>query len=215
MAVRRRDLEDADTPPRHAGKTAKKIAEATKKGVLVQLEKKSRKPLRSGQRHRTRTKKIRPVTSYAEAAEVEARANKIIGTDSWRLHRLAPEKILYLFSTAERINGCLEGIISASRYPRKFRYKTTLRYEFLVVVAKPRWDRATDTDKTRLTYHALRHLGHNSGGARRVEGHDIEGFISEVEFFGLRSPEIKRIAEQLDLFQHRPFKAGESNGKEE
>lgn len=155
--------------------------------------------LRPGQRHRTRAKKRKAQTSYTEAPELENRADKILGADVWRLRSLVSEKILYLFSSAERITGCMDGIISASRYPRKLRYKTTLRYEFLILVAKPRWERASDFDKTRIAYHGLRHLGIDTEGRQHMDPHDIEGFISEVEFFGLRSPEIKKIAEQLKL----------------
>ena len=211
MAVR--ELTSDDKPPRHVGRTAKKVAAAAKGGTLHQLNAKDRKPLRPGQRHRGRAKKARVFTTYSEAPEVEARADKILGAEVWRLRSLVSEKILYLFSSAERINGCMDGIISASRYPKKFRYKTALRYEFLVLVARPRWERATDEDRTRITYHALRHFGMDVNGRQRMDPHDIVGFVSEVEFFGLRSPEIKRIAEQLDLFQHRPLKASEKTAQ--
>lgn len=165
-------------------------------------ELKDTKPLRPGQRHRgRRTRKIKAVTSYSEAPELENRADKIIGADVWRLRSLAQEKILYLRSSAERISGCMDGIVRAGRYPRLFRYKPGLKFEFLIVVAGPRWDRATDEDKTRIAYHALRHCGMDVNGRQRTEPHDHEGFYSEVEFFGVRSPEVKKITEQLELFE--------------
>jgi hypothetical protein len=200
----------AKAPP-HIGKTARKLADAAKKGTLVELNKKDRKPLRPGQRHKARKpRKVRVSTTYSEAQEVEVRADKIMGADNWRLRRLASEKILFLYSSAERITGCMDGIVSAGRYPRKFQYKPALRYEWLILVARPRWDRATDEDRTRIAYHGLRHLGMDTADRRRTEPHDFEGFINEVEFFGLRSPDVKRIAEQLQLdlnIRPRPVEA--------
>jgi hypothetical protein len=179
------------SPNRHAGDNGNGKAE------LGQL-----KPLRPGQRHRGRkARKVKVVTSFTEAPEVENRADKIIGADVWRLRSLAQEKILYLYSSAERISGCMDGIVRAGRYPRIFRYKPALKYEFLILVAKPRWDRATDEDKTRIAYHALRHCGLDVNGRQRTEPHDHEGFYSEVEFFGVRSPEVRKITEQLELFE--------------
>src|SRR5207244_11299212 len=101
------------------------------------------KPLRPGQRHRTRARKPRIVTTFTEAGELQERADKIIGQDVWRLRSLAQAKVLYLFTSAERISGCLEGVVRAGRYPRMFRYKAALKYEFLVLVAQPRWARAS------------------------------------------------------------------------
>lgn len=186
--------------PRHIGKSARKVKRAADKGEVVQFG--DRKPLRPGQRHRTRAKKARIVTTFSEAGELQERADKIIGQDVWRLRSLAQAKTLYLFTSAERISGCLDGTVRAGRYPRMFRYKSQLKYEFLILVAKPRWDRATDEEKTRITYHSLRHLGSDSAGRWRTEPHEIAGFYSEVEFFGLRAPEIKKISEQLALFGH-------------
>lgn len=200
----------AKAPP-HVGRTVRKVAAAAKSGTLHQLNKKA---LRPGQRVRgKRAKKVRVRTyPYSEAPDLEARADKIMGAENFRLRRLASEKVLYLRSNAERVSGCMDGIVKAGRYPRKLQYKPALRYEWLIEVAGPRWDRATDEDKTRIAYHALRHLGMHTGGQRYTEPHDFEGFINEVEFFGLRSPDVKRIAEQLQLdlnIRPRP------NGKEE
>ncbi|HEV8656928.1 MAG TPA: putative metallopeptidase [Candidatus Limnocylindria bacterium] len=196
--------------PPHVGRTVKKVADAAKGGTLHQLNKKDKRPLRPGQRHKQRAKKVRVSTTYSEALEVEVRADKIMGADNWRLRRLQSEKILFLFSSAERITGCMDGTVRAGRYPRKFQYKPALKYEWLVEVARPRWDRATDEDKTRIAYHGLRHLGMDTANRRRTEPHDFEGFINEVEFFGLRSPDVKRIAEQLQLdLNIRPRPASE------
>jgi Putative phage metallopeptidase len=209
MAVR--ELEP-DKPPRHVGGAAKKIGDAARKGKLVDLNK---KPLRPGQRHRTRTRKPRVVTTFSEATDVQARADRIIGADVWRLRALAQARILYLFTSTERVSGCMGGVVRASRYPRIMRWKTALKYEFLVLVARPVWDgRTTDEEKTQLVYHALRHLGSDTAGRWKVEAHDHTGFYSEVEFFGTRSPEVKRIAEQLDLFGYRTAQKTD-NGKEE
>lgn len=198
----------AKSPP-HVGKALRKITRAAKAGKLVELNKKDRRPLRPGQRTRTRTRKPRIVTTYSEAPDLQNRADKIIGAGAFRMRALAQAKILYLFTSAERVTGCLDGTVRAGRYPRLFRYKPALKYEFLALVSKPRWERGSDEDRTRITYHALRHMGSDTAGRWRTDPHDIEGFYTEVELFGLRTPEVKRIAEQLDLFQHRPMKADE------
>lgn len=181
--------------PRHIGKTAKKVGEAAKKGEIVQFG----KPLRPGQRHRTRAKKARIVTTFVEAEEVAARANKMIGADAFRLRGIQHAKILFLFTSAERITGCMGGRIRVARFPRTFRYKSQLKFDFYVLIPRPQWDRAEDDEKSRVLYHGLREMGSDTAGRWHIEPHDIEGFISEVEFFGLRSPEIRRIAEQLQL----------------
>lgn len=213
MAVRKQDVHS----PRHAGKTARKIADAAQRGELVDLNAKDarRKPLRSGQREKVKKARKSTAPTFTEAEELQGRADKIMGQDVWRLRALVQAKVLYLFSTADRITGCLDGTLKAGRYPRMFRYKPALRYDFLVLVSRPRWDRASDEEKTQIAYHGLRHLGSDTAGRWRTEGHDHEGFYSEVEFFGVRSPEVKKIAEQLDLFQHRALKSNEKNGKED
>ncbi len=66
---------------------------------------KARKALRSGQRARVRARKARAVTTFTEAADVEARANKILGQDVWRLRGIVSAKILYLFTSAEKVTG--------------------------------------------------------------------------------------------------------------
>ena len=179
---------------------AKRAEKAAREGV----EKTKRKPLRPGQRHRTRSRKPRIVTTFSEAPDVQARADKIIGSDAWRLRGLANARILFLFTSAEKISGCMQGQIRASRYPRIMRWKTALKFEFLVLVTKPTWEgRLSDEEKTQLVYHGLRHLGSDTAGRWRMEEHDFEGFLNEVEFFGLRSRDAKRIAEQMDLWEHR------------
>jgi hypothetical protein len=200
--------------PPHVGRTVRKVRDAAKAGKLVDLNQKDKKPLRPGQRHKQRAKKVRVVTTFNEAGELQERSDKIIGQDVWRLRSIAQAKVLYLFTSAERITGCVDGTVRAGRYPRMFRYKPALKYDFLVLVSRPRWDRATDEERTQLAYHGLRHLGSDTAGRWRTEPHDHEGFYSEVEFFGVRSPEVKKIAEQLDLFEHRSLKAGETQGKE-
>jgi hypothetical protein len=183
----------------HIGKTARKVKKAADKGEVVKLPKKA---LRSGQRHKARTKKPRIITTFVEAPDVEQRANVMIGQDAFRLRSLAQAKILYLYTSAERVaGGCVDGIIRTGRYPRVFRYKPALKYEFLVLVSRPQWDRASDEDRTRIAYHALRHFWSDSDGRWRVETHDLEGFLSEVEFFGLKTPQIKKVSEQLALFK--------------
>lgn len=204
MAVRKDDV------PKHVGRAARKIADAAKSGKLVDLNAKDRKPLRPGQKAKTRKARTpRVTTTFAEAGELQERGDKIIGADAFRMRSLAQARILYLFTSAEKISGCLGGLVRAGRYPRMFRYKAALKYDFLVLVARPQWDRAADEERTRIAYHALRHMGSDTAGRWRTEAHDHEGFYAEVEYFGLRSPEVKRIAEQLDLFQHRALKASE------
>lgn len=195
--------------PPHVGRAVKRVVDATKAGKLVDLNKKDKKPLRPGQRHKQRAKKVRVQTTYSESPEVENRADKIIGADAFRMRALAQAKIVFLSSTAERITGCMDGTVRSGRYPRMWRYKAGLKFDFFLLVARPRWDRASDEEKTQIVFHGLRHLGSDTAGRWRIDPHDHEGFYSEVEFFGLRQPEVKKIAEQLDLFQHRPLKAAE------
>lgn len=183
---------DPDKPPRHVRTAAKKVGEAARAGKVV--------PLRSGQRARVRKKKARVLQDAVEAVAVADRANKILGQDVWRLRSIVSEKILYLFVHAENVGGgCMNGVIKMGRYPRLMRWKSGLRYDFLCVIAKPRWDRMTEEEHTQATYHALRHVHLDSDGRRGIEGHDHSGFYSEVEFFGVRSPEVKKIAEQLEF----------------
>jgi predicted metallopeptidase len=198
----------AKAPP-HVGRTVRKVRDAAKGGTLHQLNAKDKRPLRPGQRHKQRAKKVRIQTAYTEAPEVENRSDKIVGADVWRLRSLAQAKVVFLFSTAERITGCMDGTVRSGRYPRMWRYKAGLKFDFFVLVSRPRWDRASDEEKTQIVFHGLRHLGSDTAGRWRVDPHDHEGFYAEVEFFGVRSPEVKKIAEQLDLFEHRPLKASE------
>lgn len=182
---------DPDKPPRHIGKTAAKVGAAAKKGKLV--------PLRPGQRHRTRAKKARVVTTFTEATDVLAIADKIIGADAFRLHSLAQAKTLYLFTSAEKLSGCMGGRVRTLRYPRMFRWKSGLRYDFVVLVARPQWERATDDEKTQITFHGIRHIGSDTAGRWRLDPHDVEGFFQEIEHFGLKSQDTRRIVEQLKL----------------
>jgi hypothetical protein len=191
MAVRK------DETPRHIGRAAKKVGDAAKQGKIVKF---ARKPLRSGQRHKGRAKKPRKVTVYSEDTDVQHKGDVMINQDAFRFRTLAPAKILYLRTTAERVGGCLDGTVSASRYPRKFRFKAQLKYDYLVLVAGPRWDRSSDEERTRIVYHALRHF--RMGNSDWVtDAHDLDGFVSEVEFFGLRDSRWAKVAEQLQLFE--------------
>lgn len=191
-------LRDLDAPPEHIAKTAAKITKAAKKGKVVRIPKAKKQ------------KKARVLRDSFEAEDVKARADHIMGAESFRMRGIVSEKVLYLFVPTENVGGgCLDGTIKLGRYPRLMRWKSGLRYDFLVVASKPRWERMTDEEKTRATYHAIRHIRLDSDGRRGIEPHDHEGFYAEVEFFGLRSPEVKKIAEQLDLFEHRAKKGGE------
>ncbi|HEV8230190.1 MAG TPA: putative metallopeptidase [Candidatus Limnocylindria bacterium] len=171
------------------------------------------KPLRKGQRAKVRkAKKTRVLRDAVEATEVAERANKMIGADAWRLRSIVNVKTLFLFVHSENVGGgCLDGVIKTQRYPRLMRWKSGLKFEVLIVAAKPRWDRASDQEKTRYVFHALRHFWTDTNGAVRMQQHEISGFYAEVEFFGLRAPEIKKIAEQLDLVGHRTLTASEKS----
>lgn len=179
---------------------AKRAEKAIKDGK-AKAGRKTLRPLRSGQKTKgVRKKKARVMRDAVEALEVLERANKILGQEVWRLRSIVSEKVLYLFVHTENIGGgCMNGAIKMGRYPRLMRWKSALRYDFLCVVPKPRWERMTDEEKTQAVYHALRHVRLDTDGRRGIEQHDHEGFYSEVEFFGVRSPEVKKIAEQLEL----------------
>lgn len=169
----------------------------------VKARKSAKKALRSGQRAKAAGKrKPRILRDAVEATEVMERADKIIGSDAWRLGSLRSTKVLYLFSHAERVGKCLDGIVRIGRYPKLMRWKSGLKFDLLVVVAKPRWDRAEDNDRTRIVFHALRHFWTDSDGTLRKYEHDVETFYAEVEHFGLKIPEIAKVAEQLALFEH-------------
>jgi hypothetical protein len=177
-------------------------AERAKRAVNKNIErvKAGKKPLRAGQRARVRKKKARVLRDVIEATDVQARADKIIAYDGWRLGGLSDVKTLYLFTHAEKVGGgCMDDTVKMQRYPRLMRWKTGLKFEFLCVVPKPRWDRMTDEEKTQATFHALRHVKKDTDGRLGIWPHDHEGFYAEVEFFGVRSPEVKKIAEQLEF----------------
>lgn len=183
--------------PEHIGKAAKKIGAAAKRGKVVKIPR-AKKP-----------KKARVLRDASEAEAVKAIADKVMSAEAFRLRGIVSEKVLYLFVPTESVGGgCLDGTIKLGRYPRLMRWKSGLKYDFMVVTSKPRWERMTDDEKTRATYHALRHIKLDTDGRRGIEAHDHEGFYTEVEFFGLRTPEVKKIAEQLDLFEHRSAKKG-------
>lgn len=158
------------------------------------------KRVRLGQKAKVKLRKARILRDAIEAPDVAAIAEKMIGTEVWRLRSAQNVKVLYLFVHAEKIaGGCLEGIVKAQRYPRLMRWKAGLKFEILVLVSKPRWDRTTDEEKTRTVFHALKHFWTDTNNAIRMQQHDFSGFYQEVEHFGLKVPDIKKIAEQLEL----------------
>jgi hypothetical protein len=67
-------------------------------------------------------------------------------------------------------------------------------------VSKPFWDRLDETQRSALTYHELLHCSRNDKEQWVIVRHDLEEFRAVVKHFGLWSPAVSGMYEQMKLW---------------
>lgn len=118
---------------------------------------------------------------------------KLIG-----LQHLKRANILYLFTSADRVGK--EGAANAARYPRKLHPGSRSKYDFVIAFAQPVWHRFTEKQRKALVYHELLHCGSDENGHFRIEPHDLEEFVAVVKEFGIWDERVRKMAEQIQLW---------------
>jgi len=181
-------------------------------------------PSSGGRRRKLKVvKEKKPPVRFTEAPDVARIANELIQkeglTGMWALRQA---RILYLFSSADRIAG--EDVGHAGRYPKKFTYAPKLEFDFVITISRPQWEKLADDLKPAAVYHYLLHCGSDINGRWHVEPHDFEGFYAEGMNFKPWNDKLVK-AKQLGLFDqvgavrapstngHR--RGGETNGTRE
>jgi hypothetical protein len=114
------------------------------------------------------------------------------------LMHLKRASILYLFTSADRVGK--EGAANAARYPRKLHPGARSKYDFVIAFAQPVWRRFTEKQRQALVYHELLHCGSDESGHFRIEPHDLEEFVAVVKEFGIWDERVKKMAEQIQLW---------------
>lgn len=160
------------------------------------------------------TKKApKPPVTFSLAKSVETIANKIIGYNGKGaliglkndpggalpgMTRLRQAHILFLFTSATQVGR--DKLATASKFAKKHLPLAEDDYAFEIVVSKPGWEALTPEQQFAMTYHELLHCGDNDKGGWVVVPHDLEEFHAVVRHFGLWSPRVKQMAEQMSLF---------------
>jgi hypothetical protein len=106
--------------------------------------------------------------------------------------------ILFLFTTAEKIGR--DAAAQASKFAKKHLPLTDSDYSFEIVVSKPYWDRLGEDQRAALTYHELLHCSRNEKEQWVIARHDLEEFRAVVTHFGLWSPAVAGMYEQMKLW---------------
>ena len=156
----------------------------------------------------------RPPVTYTLAHQVSAIAQRILdprgrvipgakdleksGGVLPGLTHLRQHKILYLFTTAEKVGR--HAAATASRFAKKHLPLSEDEYTYEIVVAKPVWDGFTEDQRFALVYHELLHCGVNEKEVPTIKRHDLEEFGAVVRHFGLWNERAKFVGEQLYLF---------------
>ena len=141
-------------------------------------------------------------TRFWPAPELEHIANLLINQGRLPLLSvLRQARILYLWTNAERVAG--EDRAQAQRFNAKYGYTDDLAHDFVLTFSQPQLSRVAEDLWPAVVYHYLLHLGSDTVGRWKIEKHDFEGFLAELEHFRdqvLELSEGLRKARQLGLF---------------
>lgn len=166
----------------------------------------TKKPYRPKLRH-PRPRKIRLLeakpkrepSEFSMADDPKAIAERMISEGQLAgLAHLKRANILYLFTSADRVGK--EGAAQAARFPRKLHPGARTKYDFVIAFAQPVWHRFTEKQRKALVYHELLHCGSDENGHFRIEPHDLEEFVAVVKVFGIWDDRVRRMAEQIQLW---------------
>lgn len=140
-------------------------------------------------------------TRFWPAPELEHIASTLIGQrKAPHMSALREARILFLWTNAERVG---EDRAQAQRFNAKYGYTDDLIHDFVLTFSQPQLMRTREDLWPAVVYHQLLHLDRDTAGRWRIERHDFEGFLAELEFFRGASIELSeglRKVRQLGLF---------------
>lgn len=182
---------------------AKRNGKARKNGELHQL-----RPLEElkAEGEKPKAREPRPPaerTRFWPAPELEHIANTLINEGKApHMSVLRQARILFLWTNAERVG---EDRGQAQRFNAKYGYTEDLAHDFVLTFSQPQLERTPEDLWPAVVYHQLLHLDRDTANRWRIEHHDYEGFLAELEFFREATVQLSEgltRARQMGLFDN-------------